>query len=88
MSGACNTLPGSGDTVEAVLFGIGVLPKAELAETAGVLLCNAIAVDAFGQTGAPGIWAPGDCTFFPCRGTASVKKVFPTQFRMCPNVSE
>ena len=68
MSGACNTLPCSGDTVEAVLFCIGVLPKAELAEAAGLLLCNSIAVDAFGQTGAPDIWAPDDCTFFPCRG--------------------
>ena len=59
-----------GSTVAAdlVLVGIGVAPNVELAEEARLTLDASIAVDAFCQTSAPGIFAAGDCTSFPWNG--------------------
>ncbi|TVQ56737.1 MAG: pyridine nucleotide-disulfide oxidoreductase [Rhodobacteraceae bacterium] len=50
------------------LVGIGVTPNAELAEAAGLSVENGIAVDAFGATDDPAIFAAGDCASFPWRG--------------------
>ncbi len=59
-----------GTTIEAdlVIVGIGIRPATALAEAAGLALENGIAVDAFGQTSDPAIWAAGDCASFPWRG--------------------
>lgn len=54
--------------VDAVLVGIGVLPRDELARAAGITCDNGIVVDAHGRTSAPGIWAAGDCASFPFDG--------------------
>ncbi|MCG5238117.1 NAD(P)/FAD-dependent oxidoreductase [Xanthobacter oligotrophicus] len=54
--------------VDAVLVGIGVLPRDELARAAGIACDNGIAVDVHGRTSAPGIWAAGDCAAFPLAG--------------------
>lgn len=51
-----------------VIAGIGAQPNTGLAEAAGLALDNGIAVDAFGQTSDPAIWAAGDCASFPYRG--------------------
>ena len=44
----------------AVLVGVGVTPRTELAEAAGLSVDNGILVDATLQTSAPGIFAAGD----------------------------
>lgn len=59
--------------VDAVLVGIGVLPRDELARAAGLTCDNGIVVDAHGRTSVggnwtPGIWAAGDCASFPFEG--------------------
>lgn len=54
--------------VDAVLVGIGVLPRDELARAAGLTCDNGIVVDAHGRTSVGGIWAAGDCASFPFQG--------------------
>jgi len=51
-----------GDTVpcDFAVVGVGVTPRAELAESAGLELHNGIAVDERLQTSVPGIYAAGD----------------------------
>ena len=60
---------GSGLTVDFVICGIGVRPATALAESAGLAIDNGIAVDAQGRTSHPDIFAAGDCTSFPWRGS-------------------
>jgi 3-phenylpropionate/trans-cinnamate dioxygenase ferredoxin reductase subunit len=59
-----------GDTLEVdfVIVGIGIRPATELAEAAGLAIGNGIAVDAYGRSSAPDIWAAGDCASFPYHG--------------------
>ena len=45
---------------EVVVVGIGVLPRTELAGSAGLSIDNGIAADEFLQTSVPGIYAAGD----------------------------
>ena len=53
---------GSGELVEAdlVVIGVGVTPRTELAERAGIATDNGIVVDAGLQSSAPGVFAAGD----------------------------
>ena len=54
--------------VDFAVVGVGVAPRDELARAAG-LDCRAGAlVDGHGRTGAPGVWAAGDCANFPLHG--------------------
>ncbi|MGR3485558.1 MAG: NAD(P)/FAD-dependent oxidoreductase [Paracoccaceae bacterium] len=53
---------------EVVLTGIGVAPRTELAEGAGLRIENGIAVDEMCATSAPGVYAAGDCASFPHPG--------------------
>ncbi|NKL38305.1 ferredoxin reductase [Rhizobium leguminosarum bv. viciae] len=50
---------------DIVVVGIGVIPNVELAEAAGLLIDNGIAVDATLRTSDPDIFAAGDCCSFP-----------------------
>ncbi len=50
---------------DLVICGIGVDPETALAADAGLAVQNGIAVDAFGQTSDPTIWAAGDCASLP-----------------------
>ena len=56
-----------GSRVEAdvVVVGVGILPRVDLAESAGLEVDNGIVVDEFGATSDPQVWAAGDCTSHP-----------------------
>ena len=53
---------------DIAVVGIGISPRVELAEAAGLTLENGIAVDAHCRTSDPAILAAGDCASFPYRG--------------------
>lgn len=55
---------------DAVLVGIGVLARTEIAEAAGIACGDGILVDEYGRTSAPGVWAAGDCTRFTLEGAS------------------
>ncbi|QHQ36480.1 NAD(P)/FAD-dependent oxidoreductase [Algicella marina] len=54
--------------VDFAVVGVGIEPSTWLAEAAGLRLENGIAVDGYGRTSDPAIFASGDCCSFPYRG--------------------
>lgn len=54
--------------VDFVIAGIGIVPSAHLAETAGIACENGILTDETGKTSSPNIWAAGDCAILPYKG--------------------
>jgi 3-phenylpropionate/trans-cinnamate dioxygenase ferredoxin reductase subunit len=50
---------------DLVIIGIGVVPRTELAQAAGLAIDNGIRVDAHGRASAPNVFAAGDCTSHP-----------------------
>ncbi|WP_444453319.1 NAD(P)/FAD-dependent oxidoreductase [Rhodobacter capsulatus] len=48
-----------------IVVGIGVDPRTDLAEAAGLVIDEGIAVDDQGRTSDPSIWAAGDCAALP-----------------------
>ncbi len=65
---AAELTDGSTLDVDFVIVGTGIRPDTALAEKAGIACDNGIAVDEFGQTSAPNVWAAGDCASFPYKG--------------------
>ncbi len=59
---------GSSLPVDIVVVGIGIEPRDELAESAGLAIENGIVTNSLGQASAEGIWAAGDCASFPWKG--------------------
>lgn len=59
---------GSELAVDFVIVGTGIRPDTRLAEEAGIVCENGIAVDEMGRTSAPDVWAAGDCASFPYKG--------------------
>ena len=57
----------SGEKIPAdlAIIGIGILPEVELAAEAGLKVDNGIAVDEYGRTEDPAVFAAGDCTNHP-----------------------
>lgn len=53
---------------DVAVVGIGVAPRTELAEAAGLAIDNGIAVDERCRTSDPNVLAAGDCASFPHRG--------------------
>ena len=60
---------GSVLNIDFAIVGVGITPATALAEAAGLKIENGIWTDAQGRTSAPHVWAAGDCTSFPYRGT-------------------
>lgn len=54
--------------VDFVIVGIGIVPETRLAEAAGLVIDNGIAVDGSCRSSDPAIYAAGDCTSFPWKG--------------------
>ncbi len=50
---------------DLIVLGVGVRPRTELAERAGLRVENGVVVDDFLRTSAPGIWAAGDSARYP-----------------------
>jgi len=59
----------NGDEVHAdfVLIGVGVTPRSELAEAAGLAVENGVHVDEHLETSCPGIFAAGDIAAYPAK---------------------
>jgi len=60
---------------DLVLVGIGVVPNAELAADAGLVVADGIVVDERLETSDPAISAIGDCARHPCRFAAGAGPV-------------
>ena len=56
---------GSSIEADVVVVGVGITPRVELAQAAGLAVDNGIVVDAFGATADEYVWAAGDCTSHP-----------------------
>jgi 3-phenylpropionate/trans-cinnamate dioxygenase ferredoxin reductase subunit len=65
----------SGETLEtsAIVVGIGVVPDTQLAEGAGLLIENGIAIDSRMQTSTADVFAAGDVASFPAAGGARTR---------------
>ncbi|GAA5161380.1 MULTISPECIES: NAD(P)/FAD-dependent oxidoreductase [Amycolatopsis] len=51
---------------DVVLVGVGVRPRTELAEAAGLAVDDGVVVDEYLRSADPAVYAIGDCARFPC----------------------
>ncbi|MCP1838652.1 3-phenylpropionate/trans-cinnamate dioxygenase ferredoxin reductase subunit [Bradyrhizobium sp. USDA 4524] len=59
---------GSEVAADCVVVGVGITPRTELANAAGLAVANGIVTDSMCRTSDPKIWAAGDCASFPMGG--------------------
>ncbi|HSZ73520.1 MAG TPA: FAD-dependent oxidoreductase [Rhizomicrobium sp.] len=64
---------GKSYTADLALVGIGVVPNAEIAAEAGLVVDDGIVVDEYARTNDPAIFAAGDCTRHPGRDGTSIR---------------
>ncbi len=69
---------------DLVVVSIGVVPNAELAQSAGLAVANGIVVDERLSTADPAISAIGDCASFPCRHAGGA----PTRLEAVQNATD
>ncbi|MEM9523580.1 MAG: FAD-dependent oxidoreductase [Pseudomonadota bacterium] len=55
--------------IDIAIVGIGLSPRCEIAEKAGLAMENGVCVDETGRTSDPSVWAAGDCAAISYRGT-------------------
>ncbi|MEA2232346.1 MAG: 3-phenylpropionate/trans-cinnamate dioxygenase ferredoxin reductase component, partial [Solirubrobacteraceae bacterium] len=58
--GAVRTAEGERIACDFAVVGVGVTPRSEIAQRAGIAVANGIAVDEYLQTNVPGVFAAGD----------------------------
>jgi 3-phenylpropionate/trans-cinnamate dioxygenase ferredoxin reductase subunit len=58
--GAVRTADGERIACDFAVVGVGVTPRSEIAQRAGIAVANGIAVDEYLQTNVPGVFAAGD----------------------------
>lgn len=61
------TADGTEILADAVVYGVGVDPRTELAVDSDIEIANGILVDEYLHTSAEHVWAIGDCVAFPSR---------------------
>ena len=66
----CGAALGDGTEIacDAAIVGIGLVPRCAIAEAAGIDTDGGVAVDEFGRSSDPHVWAAGDCAALPFRG--------------------
>lgn len=79
-----SVLLASGERLAAdlVIVGIGIVPRTELAEEAGLHCDGGVIVDAFGRTSIPTILAVGDCARHPNAYTGGLWRLESVQYAM------
>ena len=72
--GALTLSDGTRIAVDLVVVGVGVAPRSELAERAGLIVDDGIVVDTEMRTSDPTVWAAGDVARYPGgRGGATIR---------------
>lgn len=73
--------------IDAVLSAAGLVPRTDLAKSAGLSTNKGICVDSFGQTSAPDVYALGDCAEFAGRLRPYIRPILAAAKSMAATVA-